>query len=277
MNDQPPEPKKYPWNDNIRTILIAILLAVTFRSFVFEPFHIPSGSMKSTLLVGDYLFVSKYAYGYSRYSFPFGLPIFKGRILETKPQRGDIVVFRFPKNPRIDFIKRIMGMPGDYIQVRQGIVYINGKPLPRTPIDTYEETEGRSSSCLETRQPTPESTEFWQQMPELMRKPEQGSHAVPHLSETLPEGKIITILKECERGMADNTINYKVPAGHYFMMGDNRDNSSDSRLSVGFVPEENLVGRAEFIFFSTDGSADWLNPVSWFSAMRLDRFFKHIE
>jgi signal peptidase I len=277
MNEQPKDPKHYPWNDNIKTILIAILLAVIFRSFLFEPFHIPSGSMKSNLLVGDYLFVSKYAYGYSRYSFPFGLPIFKGRVFETKPKRGDVVVFRFPKNPSIDFIKRIMGMPGDYIQVRQGKVYINGKELERKQIDTFEETEGASASCLEDYEDRSQAPEFWNQMPELMRRPTTGSHQVPRLAETLPEGKVITILKECERGAADNTINYKVPEGHYFMMGDNRDNSSDSRLSVGFVPEENLVGRAEFIFFSTDGSADWLNPISWFTAMRPSRFFKHIE
>ncbi len=274
MNDAP---KEFPWNDNIKTILIAILLAVTFRSLVAEPFHIPSGSMKSTLLIGDYLFVSKYSYGYSRYSFPFGPPIFKGRIFADKPKRGDIVVFRFPRNPRVDFIKRIVGMPGDHIQVRQGIVYLNGKPLPRTQIDTFEEKDGRSPSCLEDYPEDPKAAEFWEQMPEMMQRPVEGSHAIPRLAETLPEGKVITILKECERGMADNTQVFKVPAGHYFMMGDNRDNSSDSRLTVGMVPEENLVGRAEFIFFSVDGSAELTNPISWFKALRLDRFFKGLE
>lgn len=277
MNEQPQEPQQYPWNDSLKTIVIAILLALVFRSFAFEPFHIPSGSMKSTLLVGDYLFVSKYSYGYSRYSFPFGLPVFKGRIFEDKPKRGDIVVFRFPKNPRIDFIKRVIGLPGDHIQVRQGIVYINGKALLRTPEGTFEETEGRSAACMEDYEGPARSEEFWQQMPELMRKPTDSSFAVPKFAETLPEGKVIHILKECERVLADNTPVYKVPEDHYFMMGDNRDNSSDSRLSVGFVPKENLIGRAEIIFFSIDGTAELTNPLSWFSALRLDRFFLLIE
>ncbi len=247
---QPSQDKAYSWNETIRTILVALLLAVVFRSCAYEPFHIPSGSMKSNLLVGDYLFVSKYSYGYSRYSFPFGLPIFSGRVLETLPQRGDVIVFRVPSNPRIDYIKRVIGLPGDRIQLKEGIVYINGKPLPREPLDNFADDEIKTSI-----------------------------KSIPRLSETLPEGKTITILKERREGMADNTPVYEVPPAHYFFMGDNRDNSRDSRYlrEVGYVPEENLVGRAEIIFFSSDGTADWYNPISWVTSLRLDRFFQHIE
>jgi len=246
MTDQ----KTYSWNETIRTIIIAVLLAVTVRSFTYEPFKIPSGSMKSNLLIGDYLFVSKFSYGYSRYSFPFGLPFFHGRVLEDTPKRGDVVVFRFPPNPRIDYIKRVIGLPHDTVQVKEGIVYINGAPLPRKAVDEFSDISENS----------------------------QMVQTIPRFIETLPEGKEITILKQ-KIGMydANNTPLYTVPEGHYFMMGDNRDNSRDSRFEVGFVPAENLVGRAELIWFSTDGSAELLNPISWFSAMRFSRFFKKIE
>lgn len=248
--EQSEEKKRYPWDDNIRTVLIALLLAVTFRSCAYEPFHIPSGSMKSNLLIGDYLFVSKFSYGYSRYSFPFGFPIFEGRIFETPPQRGDVIVFRVPYNPRIDYIKRLIGLPGDRIQVKEGVVYINGTALARRPLDEYADDE------------------MWNQI-----------RSIPRYLETLPEGKTITILKERRGSPADNTLVYTVPEGHYFFMGDNRDNSRDSRYlkEVGYVPQENLVGRADLIFFSTDGTAKWYNPLSWFTAMRLSRFFQKID
>ena len=252
--------KKTSWDETIRTIIFAIILAVTVRSFAFEPFNIPSGSMKSNLLIGDYLFVSKYSYGYSRYSFPFGLPLFSGRIFEDKPKRGDVVVFRPPLNPRVDYIKRVIGLPGDKVQVKEGLVYINGKVLPRNFIDDFSDTE------------------------------ENQVKTIPRLAEILPEGKVIMILKENPPSPvttdedkiknyihANNTPEYIVPEGEYFVMGDNRDNSRDSRFEVGFVPAENLVGRAEIIWFSTDGSAKLLNPISWFTAMRTDRFFKRIN
>lgn len=240
---------KNPWDETIRTLIFAILLAVCFRSFLFEPFHIPSGSMKSNLLVGDYLFVSKYTYGYSRYSFPFGAPIFKGRTYGSDPKRGDVIVFRQPINPRVDFIKRLIGLPGDRIQVIDGVLYINDKPLPRKQLDDYTDIENP-----------------------------RNARAVPRFAETLPEGKVIEILKEHTSGMINNTRVYEVPEGHYFFMGDNRDNSHDSRYlsDIGYVPEANIVGRAEIIFFSTDGSAT-LNPISWFASLRSDRFFKRIE
>ena len=237
--------------ENIRTIVIAFVLAIGFRCFAFEPFHIPSGSMKNTLLIGDYLFVSKYSYGYSRYSFPFGLSLFDGRILELNtPKRGDVVVFRYPHNTRVDFIKRLIGLPGDRIQVKEGTLYINDQPLKRQQLADYADDENKNDV-----------------------------KSVPSFAETLPEGKVIDILKQYKIGPMDDTQVYVVPPKHYFMMGDNRDNSHDSRYleDVGYIPEENLIGRAEIIFFSTDGTANFSNPSSWFSAMRTGRFFKRIE
>lgn len=223
--------------ETIKTILIALLLATIFRSFAYEPFHIPSGSMKSTLYVGDYLFVSKSAYGYSRYSFPFGYPFFHGRIFDNhKPERGDIVVFRPPGEPDTDFIKRLVGLPGDRIQMRDGVLYINDQAVPKIYEDEWLDDEV-----------SPPKT-------------------IKRYRETLPNGKSYDALDDTPDGEVDNTQVYTVPEGHYFMMGDNRDNSRDSRYTspVGFVPAENLVGRAEIIIFS------WKD---WFS-LRTERFFK---
>lgn len=253
MSAQKTDEKKHPWNDSIKTMLLAVVLALTVRSLAYEPFNIPSGSMKSNLLVGDYLFVSKYSYGYSRYSFPLGLPFFEGRIFnKNMPKRGDVVVFRFPPNPRVDYIKRVIGLPGDTLQVKGGILYINGKELERNYVDDFADSENNMVK------------------------------SIPRYTETLPEGKIITILHENSNGTqryedANNTPEFVVPEDKYFMMGDNRDNSTDSRFDVGFVPAENLVGKAEIIWFSTDGSAQYLNPVSWFTALRTERFFKRVD
>jgi len=252
MSSQIPDNQKnFSWNETVRTVLVALALALFFRSFFFEPFHIPSGSMKNTMLVGDYLFVSKYRYGYSRYSFPLGLPLFEGRAMElTEPKRGDIVVFRPPSNPRIDFIKRVIGLPGDHIQVKDGVLFINGEALKRKLIGDVADSD----------------------IPGTMK-------TVQEFAETLPEGKVIHVLKRTSEGFANNTPMYTVPERHYFMMGDNRDNSHDSRFldDVGYVSEENIVGRAEIIFYSNDGTAHLSDPASWVRSMRFDRFFSLIE
>lgn len=249
---QSPPKKKASWDPFFRTIIYAVVIAVVFRSFFFEPFHIPSGSMKNNLLVGDYLFVSKFSYGYSRYSFPLGFPLFEGRALsDDRPERGDVVVFRLPRNPRVDFIKRVIGLPGDRIQVKKGTLYINGKAAVDEYLDDYLDND----------------------------KVENTNKRIPRYRETLPDGTMFTVLKERDDGFANNTPLYVVPPKHYFMMGDNRDNSRDSRFQdeVGFVPEENLVGRADLIFFSTEGNVRFYEIWNWISALRGSRFFKVIH
>ena len=236
--------------ETIRTIVYAVLIAVAVRTFLYEPFNIPSGSMKPTLLVGDYLFVSKASYGYSRYSLPFGLPLFSGRIWESPPERGDVAVFKLPSDGKTDYIKRIIGLPGDRIQVRQGILYINGEPVQRERIEDYVD-EGYGGTPVRMMQ----------------------------YIETLPNGAKHRIIEESDEEPLDNTKIYEVPPGHYFAMGDNRDNSQDSRVeqAVGFIPEQNLVGRAEFLFFSTDGSASLWEFWKWPSATRFARLFTAIH
>jgi signal peptidase I len=229
-------------SETVRTIIYAVVIAFFVRTFLYEPFNIPSGSMEPTLLVGDYLFVSKFSYGYSRYSLPFGPPLFSGRILERQPHRGDVVVFKQPANPSTDFIKRLIGLPGDRIQVIGGTLYINDVAAKRTYIGRYLDPENHT-----------ERQEYEEVLP---------NRFVPPGAE------------------AENTCPFVVPPGTYFMMGDNRDNSSDSRVAgsgVGFVPAENLVGRAEFIFFSTDGSAAWWEIWKWPLAIRYGRLFTAIH
>ena len=232
----------------VKTLIYAVLIAIGIRTLAFEPFTIPSGSMRPTLLVGDYLFVSKYSYGYSRYSLPLGLPLIPGRILFTEPERGDVAVFKLPRDTGTDYIKRIIGLPGDKIQVMKGILHINGEPVERERLTDYVHREGNGS----------------------VRR-------IPRFVETLPNGRRHMILEEDnDNGMADNTPVFAVPEGHYFAMGDNRDSSRDSRFpGVGFVPRENLVGRAELTFFSIDGSilAFW----NWPKSIRVDRLFSRIE
>ncbi|MBO6520655.1 MAG: signal peptidase I [Rhodospirillales bacterium] len=235
--------------ETLRTVIYAVLIALSIRVAAFEPFSIPSGSMVPTLLVGDYLFVSKYAYGYSRYSLPFGLPLIPtDRILFTEPERGDVAVFKLPRDNSTDFIKRVIGLPGDRIQVKGGILHINGQAVERRKIDDHI----------------------------FEAAPGQFSRITQYI-ETLPNGKEHLIVEERDNNPgSDNTQVYTVPDGHYFMMGDNRDNSNDSRFpGVGFVPKENFVGRAEFLFFSIDGSA-W-KIWTWLDKLRPSRFFTGIE
>lgn len=211
-----------------KAMAFAALIALSVRSFLFEPFNIPSGSMFPTLLVGDYLFVEKYAYGYSKYSFPLDPPVFEGRIMERPVTRGDVVVFRQPKRPQIDYIKRIIGIPGDTIEVREGLLYINGKPVQREYLGNEETPDGST-------------TMFYLKY-----------------NETLPNGVKHHIYEISDHEALDNTVEYTVPEGFYFAMGDNRDSSLDSRVTyeVGMVPAQNLVGRAAFIFFSTESIGD---------------------
>lgn len=235
--------------DNLKTVFWAVLIALIIRSFWLEPFRIPSGSMYPTLRVGDYLFVTKHAYGYSRYSFPFGLPLFKGRIFYKEPKRGDIVVFKFPQNTHTDFIKRIIGLPGDKVQVKNGRLYINGTRVEREENGRYIVDE-------------------YVAIPEFYKQ----------YTETLPDGlqHQIIELSDNER-IVDNTEVFEVPEDAFFVMGDNRDRSDDSRISVGFVPKENLVGKAKFIFFSHDDKSSIIKPWTWFKAIRWKRIFRGIH
>jgi signal peptidase I len=234
--------------ETISVIVQALLLALVIRTLFFQPFSIPSGSMRPTLLEGDYLFVTKWAYGYSRYSLPFGPPIFSGRIWSSDPQRGDVVVFKFPPNPEIDYIKRVVGLPGDHIQVKGGQLFINGEAVKREKVG-----EINNPDITEVDRPV----EVWR--------------------ETMPNGVSYDTLDLTHNGIGDDTREFVVPEGHYFMMGDNRDNSSDSRFSVGFVPAENLVGRANVIFFSIAGGASPLEIWKWPTEMRASRLFHWVN
>ncbi len=202
-----------------------LLIALGGRTFLFQPFNIPSGAQKPTLLVGDYIFVSKYAYGYSRYSFPFAIATFKGRLFGAEPQRGDLVVFRLPKDDRTDYVKRVVGLPGDRIQMINGLLHINGQPVDRERVDDFADDE------------------------------KGGGTPVKRWRETLPNGAAYETLDLVDNGFADNTREFIVPRGEYFVLGDNRDNSTDSRFSqVGTVPLDNFVGRVEFIYFSRNAA-----------------------
>ena len=234
--------------ETLRTLVYALAIALVVRTFAFEPFNIPSGSMKPTLLVGDYLFVSKFAYGYSRYSLPLSLPLFPGRILEQLPERGDVVVFKLPADNKTDYIKRVIGLPGDRIQVRDGLLYINGVAAQVEGVARFMEDIGGSQVDA------------------------------PLLRETLPDGPSHEIIDLTPNGAHDNTRVYEVPPGHVFVMGDNRDNSLDSRVDhVGYIPLENLIGRAELLFFSVNGEARRWELWKWPLALRYDRLLRPIH
>lgn len=242
------------WLESVKTILYAALIAIGIRTVAFEPFNIPSGSMIPTLLVGDYLFVSKFSYGYSRHSMPFSPNLFDGRIFGSLPRRGDVAVFKLPRDGATDYIKRIIGLPGDRIQVRAGRLYVNGELVPRESLGPYTvEGDGPRITVRLYRETLP------------------GSAGLPAVSHE--------ILESTDDGPFDNTVEFRVPEGHVFAMGDNRDNSLDSRAmnAVGFIPIENLVGRAEFIFFSVDGSASWWEVWAWPFAIRWSRIFSAVR
>jgi len=250
--------------DTIKTVVYALLIAGVFRTLFFQPFWIPSESMKDTLLIGDFVFVNKMAYGYSKYFCPFSICPISGRILGSEPARGDVVVFRHPVNGS-DFVKRLIGMPGDKVQIKGGIVFINGAEAPQVPDGQFEEIMGPQGP--------------------MGNRPRCENGAVGDGSictrsryrETLPNGVVHDVLNIEDNGYADNTDVFTVPEGEYFFMGDNRDNSQDSRFSqaiggVGFVPAENLIGRADRIIFSSAGTS-----MLYFWTWRADRFFKAVE
>ncbi|HEX7784142.1 MAG TPA: signal peptidase I [Sphingobium sp.] len=245
------------------------------RSFIISPFNIPSESMQPRLLIGDYLLVAKWPYGYSRYSLPFSIPLIPGRILASTPERGDVVVFKAPPSQNSDYIKRVIGLPGDLVSVQHGTVILNGQAIPKQKIADLvlpvsqnmidkSAQDGNPSPCYRAR------------------FEETGANGVrncryPQYRETLPNGKSYNVLDLEEDGSADNRDTVVVPEGRLFLMGDNRDRSADSRFpaeeggGIGLVPEENLVGRALVSVFSTDGSANWFLPWTWFTAARWDR------
>ena len=240
--------KKNSFFGNLKSIFIAIFIALLIRSFIFEPFNIPSGSMKPNLLVGDFIFVSKYSYGFSKHSLPFSIPLIPGKFFSNIPERGDVVVFKTPENNRTDYIKRVIGLPGDKIEIKNGIIFINGSEILRKKLNDFIDTDNKTSN-------------------KRVRMYDEYFF-----------NKEINILDITDNGMADNTQLFNVPENHFFVMGDNRDNSQDSRFinTVGFIPYENLVGKAQFIFFSLE-NARFLQLWKWPNSIRYERIFQKIQ
>ena len=240
--------KKNSFFSNLKSIFIAIFIALLIRSFIFEPFNIPSGSMKPNLLVGDFIFVSKYSYGFSRHSLPFSIPLIPEKIFSNKPERGDVVVFKTPENNRTDYIKRVIGLPGDKIEIKNGIIFINGSEILRKKLNDFIDTDNNTSN-----------------------------KRVRMYNEYFFD-KEINILDLTDNGIVDNTQLFIIPENHFFVMGDNRDNSQDSRFisTVGFIPFENLVGKAQFIFFSLE-NARFLEIWKWPNSIRYERIFQKIQ
>ncbi|HWK47265.1 MAG TPA: signal peptidase I [Stellaceae bacterium] len=248
---QPAERKSGGIGDMLKTVVLALLATFFIRTVAAEPYSVPSGSMLPTLLIGDTLIASKFAYGYSRYSLAVGVPDINGRLFATPPRRGDVIVFRLPRDPSITYVKRVIGLPGDRIAMREGRLVLNGEVVPRRFVRQTEiDFGGRTLPVME-------------------------------YAETLPDGPTHAILKLSDDQRLDNLPEVTVPAGHYFMMGDNRDDSLDSRVDpasggVGFVPFDNLVGRADVLLFSraeTSWWDIWRLPASY----RGDRFLKALR
>jgi signal peptidase I len=249
--------------DTLIFLVKLVIFVALFRSFLFAPYSIPSESMLPRLHVGDYLFVSKWNYGYSKYSLPFSVPLWDGRIFERLPQRGDVVVFKAPPGNREDYIKRVIGLPGDTVQMRHGQLILNGTAVPKVKIADFVIPVTPNYQCA----------------PGFAGADAAGKAVCryPQFRETLPGGKSYTVLDWGDYPPADDTGVYTVPEGHVFMMGDNRDDSEDSRFpqlageGIGMVPIENLEGKALVTFWSTNGAAEWQKPWTWFTAARWNR------
>ncbi len=249
--------------DFLGFLLKLAIFVFVLRSFIFAPFSIPSESMLPRLMVGDYLLVAKWPYGYSRHSLPWSVPLISGRVFSHLPARGDVVVFKAPPGNRTDYIKRVIGLPGDLIQVKSGQVMLNGTPIPKVRVADFVAPASPNSPCF-----SPDFTERASDGTERCR--------YPQFRETLPGGRSYNVL-DLGPTEADDTPVYTVPADDLFLMGDDRDRSADSRFAamegggIGMVPVENLVGRAMVSVFSTDGSANWFLPWTWVSAARWRR------
>ena len=240
--------KQNSFFSNLKSVSLAVFIALLIRSFIAEPFNIPSGSMKPNLLVGDFIFVSKWSYGYSKHSLPFSIPIIPKKIFNKIPDRGDIVVFKTPEDNRTDYIKRVIGIPGDKIRIINGQIIINDQKIIRKRVNDFIDNDNNVS--LKRNRKYLEYFENFQ----------------------------IEVLDIMDNGIVDNTKLYEVPKGHFFVMGDNRDNSQDSRFDnvIGYVPFENLVGKARFVFFSLENSR-FLQIWKWPKSIRVDRIFKSIK
>ena len=250
--------RPHGWGETVRLMLLALLVAFAVRSFLFQPFTIPSGSMIPSLWVGDYLFVNKFAYGYSRHSLPFSLPLLRGRVFAREPRRGDVAVFKLPRDGRTDFIKRIIGLPGDVIALQKGRLYINGTQIPRLRLEPFALAPAGGGGGG--------GVGLWAQ----------------HFRESHPTalgGARYRVLDSASDSPGDDMAPVRVPPAHYFVLGDNRDNSSDSRFAagVGLVPQDHLVGRASVLFFSFDADTRFWQIWKYPQAIRWQRLLRRVE